>query len=56
MESEARRRQRIATAVALVTALCILCALLIAMAQDGGRIAFNAAQLVMRMEGGAAWS
>lgn len=51
-QNEAHRRGRIALMVALITVLCALCALIMVLAREDGRVAFNTARLVWAEEGG----
>lgn len=52
---EAKRRGRIAATVALVTLMCVLCALMVALTRGQGRVAFNTARLVWVGEAERAW-
>ena len=52
---EAKRRGRIAATVALVTLMCVLCALMVALTRGQGRVALNTARLVWAGEAECAW-
>ena len=52
---EAKRRGRIAATMALVTLMCVLCALMVALTRGQGRVAFNTARLVWAGEAERAW-
>ena len=55
-KNRADRRTRIAQIVAMITVLCAICALALAVCARGReRVAFNTAQLVFAGEGERAW-
>lgn len=53
--NEAARRGRIALIVALITVMCVLCALTAALTRGGNGVAFNTARLVWAGEAERAW-